>query len=80
MDFLDNALEHILGGYGRRGDNKAELACAVGKFPQKNCLAAASLSKHEHGSVAIARFLLKAGYECRNYSFAPDEIGWAISK
>ena len=72
LDFLNNALEHILGGHGRRGDNEAELACVIGKFPQKNCLAAASLTKHEHGSVAIARLLLKAGYECRNYRFAPD--------
>ena len=80
LDLLNNALEHILGGYGGRGDNKAELACAVGKFPQKNRLAAASLSKHEHGSVAIARLLLKTGDECRNHVPAPHQIGRAISK
>ena len=72
LDFFNNALEHILGGHGGRGDNEAEFTSAIGKFPQKNRLAAASLSKHEHGSVAIARFLLKAGDECRNYISAPD--------
>ena len=80
LDFLNNALEHILGGYGGRGDNKAELAGAIGKFPQQNRFAAASLAEHEHGSVSIARLLLKAGDECRNHAPASHQIGRAISK
>lgn len=80
LDLLNNALEHILGGYGGCGDNEAELAGAIGKFPQENRFAAASLAEHEHGSVSIARLLLKAGDECRNHASAPHQIGRAISK
>ena len=80
LDLLNNALEHVLGGYGGRGDNKAELACAIGELPQENRFATASLAEHEHGSVTIARLLLKTGDECRNHVPAPHQIGRAISK
>ena len=80
LDFFNNALKHIFGRFGGCGDNKTELASAVGKFPQKNRLAAASLAEHEHGSVSIARLLLKTGDECRNHVPATHQIGRAISK
>ena len=80
LDFFNNTLEHVLGGYGGCGNNEAELAGAIGKFPQENRFAAASLAKHEHGTVSIARLLLKAGDECRNHAPTPHQIGRAISK
>lgn len=64
LDFFNNALEHVLGGNGGRGDDEAKLASAIGELPQENRLAASSLAEHEHDAVSIARLLFKAGDEC----------------
>ncbi len=77
----NNALEHVLGGNGGRGDDEAKLASAIGELlHQENRLAASSLASMSMASVSMPGSCSRPEMNVGNHVPTPHQIGRAISK